>query len=178
MHRLATFIVGVVVLVVLLVMTGWFDSVVVVAAKRENSRTFNLDPLLLVRSVGFVLTAGATLLVAVAGWRLRSIGLGIAYTLVGAFFTFLDAITWKLAAQINDAPPVLPEPVARAVNLFYPWEQGPLGATQIVGAGTLLVGIAVVASVLLGRVPPGVHAKERSSTRLAPEAGAPAGGAS
>jgi hypothetical protein len=149
LNRQVRFVVGLALLVLLLVVAGWFDSMVVVAAKHEEAHTFNADPVLLARAIGFLLVAGAILVLAVAGWRLRSIELGVAYVLVGAFFTFLDSIVWKLAAQVNDAPPVLPEPFVQAVNLLYPWEQGPLGASLTLGAGTLLVGLSLIGAHLV-----------------------------
>ena len=154
MNRQARFVVGLGVVIVLLVVDGWFDSVVVVTAQREVARTFDPDVVLVARSLGFLLIAASVLLVTVAGWRFRSIELGLAYVVVGAFFAFLDTITWKLAAQVNDAPPILPEPIVRIVNAFYPWEQGPLSATLIVGAGTLLVGIVLVGMPILRSGPP------------------------
>ena len=112
--------------------------------RRHAGATFDIGPLLPIRALGYFLVAGGSLAIAVVGWRARSLSLGFAYVVVGGFFTFLDTITWKLAAQINGAPAVLPEPVASAISKIYAWQTGLLNAVPILGAVTLLVGISML----------------------------------
>ena len=53
-------------------------------------------------------------------------------------------IAWRFAAQINDAPPVLPGPIADAVSQIYFWSAGPLNAIATIGGGMFVVGLLVV----------------------------------
>jgi hypothetical protein len=46
--------------------------------------------------------------------------------------------------QINNAPPVLPGPLASAVSRIYFWQEGLLNAVPILGAATLLVGLTIL----------------------------------
>lgn len=144
MSRLVRFGLGAAVVAVVLVAAGWFDGTVMKAAQEQVSRTFDIGPVLPIRALGYLIIAGGSLAIGVAGWRLRSLGLAITYVVAGAFFAFLDTITWKLAAQINDAPPVLPDPIAHAIGQIYFWQNGLLNADLIIGAATLIVGVAML----------------------------------
>ena len=146
MSRWLRFLFGAVVVAVVLVVAGWFDGTVMKAAQEQVGRTFDIGPVLPIRALGYLIIAGGSLAIAVAGWRLRSLGLAITYVAAGAFFTFLDTITWKLAAQINDAPPVLPDPLAHAIGQIYSWQNGLLNADLIIGAATLIVGVVILAA--------------------------------
>lgn len=146
MSRWVRFALGAAVVGVVLVGAGWFDGTVMKATQEQVGRTFDIGPVLPIRALGYLIIAGGSLAIAVAGWRLRSVGLAITYVAAGAFFTFLDTITWKLAAQINDTPPVLPDPIALAVSRIYFWQQGLLNADLIIGAATLIVGVVMLAA--------------------------------
>jgi hypothetical protein len=147
LNRFFRLVIGLAVLGAVLFVVGWFDHVVLLDAEREHSLDF--DALLWPRAAGFLIVAGSVLLVAVAGWRLRSLELGAVYILVGAFFAFLEVINWKLAAGINDARPVLPEPLARTISDVYFYVEGPMSGDLIVGAGALLVGLGLIGARLL-----------------------------
>ena len=87
-------------------------------------------------------------------WWARSLLVGLAYVLVGAFFAFLVAFVWTIAAQVNDAPSVLPEPIAVFLSQVYLHaESGPLNADAIIGAGMLLIGLTTIRQVLRSRAP-------------------------
>jgi hypothetical protein len=115
----------------------------------QVSRTFDVGPVLPIRALGYLLVAGGSLAIGAIAWRLRSLSLGIAYIVVGTFFAFLDTLTWKLAAEINGATPVLPQPVASSIADIYLWQNGLLNAVPIIGAATL-VGLAVVVAIVVG----------------------------
>ena len=140
--------IGVGIVAALILIAGWFDGTVMRDTQQQVSRTLDIGPPLLIRALGYLLIGGGALTIGVVGWRLRSLSLGIAYVIVGAFFTFLDTITWKLAAQINDAPPVLAQPIALAISRIYTWENGLLNAVPILGAATLLVGLLVLTATI------------------------------
>ena len=144
MSRWLRFGLGAAVVGVVLVAGGSFDGTVMTATQKQASASFDIGPVLPISALGYLIIAGGSLAIAVAGWRLRSLGLAIAYVVVGAFFTFLDTITWKLAAQINDAPPVLPDPLPQAIGQIYFWQNGLLNADLIIGAATLIVGVAML----------------------------------
>ncbi len=148
MSRWLRFGLGAAVVAVVLVVAGWFDGTVMTATQKQVSTTFDIGPVLPIRALGYLIIAGGSLAIGITGWRLRSLGLAIAYVVAGAFFTFLDTITWKLAAQINDAPPVLPDPIARAIGQVYFWQNGLLNADLIIGAATLIVGLAMLVATV------------------------------
>lgn len=157
MSRLARLGIGVAVVAALTLVARWFDGTVIREAQQQVGSTFNLGPVLPVRALGYLLIAGGSLVIGIVGWRLRSLSLGIVYIVVGAFFTFLDTITWKLAAQINDNPPVLPQPIAVAIGDIYLWQNGPLSAVLILGAATLLVGLFLLVATIARRSRAGIE---------------------
>jgi len=148
MARPWRFGIGIGVVAALILVAGWFDGTVMRDTEQQVSRTFDIGPVLLIRPLGYLLIGGGTLAIGLMGWRLRSVSLGIAYVIAGAFFTFLDTITWKFAAQVNNAPPVLPEPIALAISHLYFWERGLLNAVPILGAATLFVGLLILAATV------------------------------
>jgi hypothetical protein len=148
MARLGRWGIGVGVVAALILVAGWFDGTVMRDTQQQVSRTFDIGPALSIRALGYLLIGGGALVIGIVGWRLRSLSLGIVYVIFGAFFTLLDTIVWKLAARINDAPPVLPQPIAVAISHIYTWEVGPLSAVPILGAATLLVGLLVLAATI------------------------------
>lgn len=98
-------------------------------------------------SLGSLAVVGVILLLGILAWRSKSGLVGMAYTLAGAFFMFLPVILWRYAAQINDAPPLLPPPAADVVSQIYTWSAGPLNAIETIGAGMFLIGLLVVGQV-------------------------------
>jgi hypothetical protein len=95
-------------------------------------------------SLGWLAAQASVLLLGVLAWRSRSVLVGVAYVVPGAFLAFLPAIVWRFAAEINGSPPVLPKPIANWVSQFYFSSNGPLGAVQLIGAGMLVIGLLVL----------------------------------
>ena len=137
--------VALVVAAVVLGAMAWFDTRVMSAAQQRATALFNSSGVALAGAVGSLATAGAVLLLAVLVWRARSAWVGVAYAVAGGFFVLLPWITFNLAAQTNDTPPVLPEPLAIAVSRLLLGSTGPLNAVSIVAAGMVIAGIAVIA---------------------------------
>ncbi len=69
--------------------------------------------------VALVAAAGVLAVTSLARWS-RSLLVGIAYALVGAFVAFLFTFVWQFSALINGAPPVLPRPIAQLVSTTAP----------------------------------------------------------
>jgi hypothetical protein len=130
-------------------------------------RTFELEPALFVATLGHLAVAAGILVLAVLAWHSRSVAVGIAYALVGAIAAFLAPITWHLAAQVNNAPAVVPDPASRFISMIFTWQDGPLAAVATIGAGMLLIGLAVIGQPFSGR--PAAAAAE-------PSVGSPNGG--
>ena len=103
-------------------------------------------------SLGSLAVVSAALLLGVLAWRSHSTLVGAAYALVGAFLVFLPVLAWRFAAQINDAPPVLPGPIADAVSQIYFRSAGPLNAIATIGGGMFVVGLLVVGRSLRARM--------------------------
>jgi len=130
---------------VLLAITGWFDSTVMTAALRRASASFDESAVSVLTAVGSVLVAGAVLLIGVLAWRAASAIVGLAYTVVGGFFVLLPWLVWTLDVQKNDVPPVLPDPLARWLDDIYVWTVGgTLNATGTIGAAMLIAGIVTL----------------------------------
>jgi hypothetical protein len=127
-----------------LYLAGWLDGSVIRDVQRQTGATFDPSGLALALSLGSLAVAGSVLLLGVLAWRSHLALVGVVYALVGAFFAFLLVINWRFAAQINDTPPVLPEPIALAVNQIYFWSAGPLNAVETIGAGMMIVGLLVL----------------------------------
>jgi hypothetical protein len=136
----------------LLFVASWLDGTVMRDAQRQQASTFDLTPLLWWYSLGYLVTAAGVLAAGLVGWWARSLAAGIAFLVSGAFFALLEVINWQLAASVNSAPPVLPEPLARAVSQIYFWQSGPIGSMRIVGAAVFLVGILITGSEIRRRV--------------------------
>jgi hypothetical protein len=139
---------------VLLITAGWLDGTVLRGLQHDVGKTFEIEPALFAGALGHLGVAAGVLMLAVLAWHSRSVVVGIAYLLVGAFAAFLAPINWHLAAHLNDAPPVLPEPASRLVSMLFIWQEGPLGAVATIGAGMLLIGLAVIGRSFFGRTMP------------------------
>lgn len=130
---------------------AWFDTWVMGAARQRAAASFDSSSVTLAWAVGSLATAGSVLLLAVLVWRSRSAWAGGVYAVAGGFFVLLPWITFTLAAQVNDTPPVLPEPLALAANRLAFGSTGPLNAETIVAAGMVIAGIVVIAQQWRGR---------------------------
>ena len=152
----------------ILVLAGWLDGQVFVEIRRQEATSFDPSQLAWTLPVGYLAVAAGVLAVTGLALWSRSLLVGIAYALVGAFFTFLFTIVWQFSAAINGAPPVLPRPIAQLVGTLDAWgAQGPLNAWSIVGAGMLLAGLATILRVVRGRTAarrPGAPAPEVESS--------------
>jgi hypothetical protein len=130
---------------VVLVIAGWVDTVVMVGIHRTSSATFDIIQIAWAVPFGYLTIAAAILVIGLLARWARSVLVGLAYALIGAFLAFLFPINWLWTAETNGAPPILPAPVATFVNEVYSHaEQGPLNAVAIIGAGMLLVGLASI----------------------------------
>jgi hypothetical protein len=163
-HRLSTPLVAA---IVLLFAAGWFDGTVLRNLQRDVGRTFELEPALVIATLGHLAVAAGILVLAVLAWHSRSVAVGIAYLVAGSTAAFLAPINWHLAAQVNNAPAVMPEPASRFVSMIFTWQDGPLAAVATIGAGMLLIGLAVIGQPFFGR--PAAAAAE-------PSVGSPNGG--
>ena len=145
-------VIAVAVAMAVLFLAGWFDSRFIRDIQRQGAATFDLTGLALALSLGSLAVVSAALLLGVLAWRSHSTLVGAAYALVGAFLVFLPVLVWRFAAQINDAPPVLPGPIADAVSQIYFWSAGPLNAIATIGGGMFVVGLLVVGRSLRARM--------------------------
>jgi hypothetical protein len=139
----------------ILVLARWLDTVVLGGIRQTANSTFDVLPASWAFSFGYLLVAGAVLMVAMLGRWARSSVVGVVYALVGALLVFVGPLIWLGAAGLNGAPPFLPGPLATLVDKIYlSGEQGALNAVAIIGAAMLLVGLASIGSALRHRVPP------------------------
>jgi hypothetical protein len=136
---------------VVLVVMAWFDSTVMNDQARHASAGFDPTVMTTALALGSLLVAGAVLLVATLAWWAGSAIVSLAYVIVGGFFVLLPWILWTLAVQVNDVPPVLPEPLAVAVSDLYLSTHGPLNAVGTVGAGMVIAAIATTVRWWRGR---------------------------
>jgi len=146
--RFGRFAAGFGVAAVAIVIAAWFDGTVMQAAQQESAGSFDLGPEIITGTVGFVLIGGGALVIALTGWRVRSLSLAIAYMVVGGFFVLLEVIVWRLASEINGARPVLPQPIASAISHIYTWQAGPLNAVPILAAATFITGVAILVTTV------------------------------
>jgi hypothetical protein len=130
---------------VVLVFIAWFDSMVMTGAYRSAAATFDPAVAASTRVLGSFVVAGSVLLVATLAWWAGSTVVSVAYLVVGGFFAILPWILWTFAAQVNDTPPILPEPLVQAVSDLYHSTDGPLNAVGTVGAGMAFAAVATTA---------------------------------
>jgi hypothetical protein len=142
-HR-AQVVVAIVAAGAVLYLAGWFDGTVMRDIQNDAGRTFNPNELEVALSLGFLAVAGSMLLLATLARRSNSALVGAIYSTVGVLVAFLPVIVWQFAAEINNKPPVLPQPIADEVGRIYFWSTGPLNAMEMIGAGMLVVGILVI----------------------------------
>jgi hypothetical protein len=106
----------------------------------------------LVMSMTSIVVIAVILGVVVSAWRAGGIWLGVAYAVVGGFLTFLAPLVWAFATQINDVPPVLPEPVSTAIGrLYFETTAGPGDAMAHVAAAVFVVGVLLIGASFRSR---------------------------
>jgi len=123
---------------------GWLDGQVMPEIQRQAGLSFDPNGLALAISLGSLAVAGVIFLLGVLAWQSHSLAVGLAYSAVGAIAAFMPVIIWRFAAQINGNPPLLPKPIADELSQIYFWSNGPLNATEMIGAGMLIAGILVL----------------------------------
>ena len=149
---------------IVLLVAGWFDTVLMAAVRRTEGATFDITQTAAALPVGYVLIAAGMLAIVVLGRRADSRLVDVVYAVAGGFLTLLFTLVWTLAATINGAPPVLPDPLASFIGQAYTTaETGPLNAVAIIGAAMLVVGLADLGLALRRRPAP--------EARVAPAAG-------
>jgi cbb3-type cytochrome oxidase subunit 3 len=130
----------------------WFDSTVLFDAQRRAGMTYDYGRVVDLTSIAHLLTAAGVVAIALAGWRSRSLLLGVGYALVGGYLVFLPALFWAYGIGWNGAPAAAPEPIASALNRWYTTlSMGVTGAVYTLGGAMLLTGLAVIWSVLRER---------------------------
>ena len=164
-HRQRT-VVAVLGTALVLLVAAWFDNVLMAAVRQTEGTTFDITQTAAALPVGYVLIAAGTLAILVLARRADSRLVDVAYVVAGGFLTFLFTLVWTLAATINGAPPVLPDPIASFIDeAFTTAETGPLNAVAIIGAAMLVVGLADLGLALRRRPTP--------EARVAPAADVP-----
>ncbi len=134
-----------------LVIATWFDATVLRDALGLAQATFDASGISMVTALGSLLVAGSVLLVGALAWRAPSAIVGLAYGVVGGFFVALPWLVWNLASRNNDAPPVLPEPLAVVLGNIYSESSGSLNAVGTIGAAMLIAGVATLVRWWRGR---------------------------
>lgn len=125
-----------------LVIAAWFDTVFLRDALRRGAATFDASGSSAVLVLGSLLVAGSALSVWVLAARARSVVVGSAYAVVGGFLLALPWLVWNFAAQTNDRPPVMPEPLLTVVSEIYARTSGgSLNAVGTTGAAMLAAGV-------------------------------------
>ena len=130
----------------------WFDATVLVDAQRRAGMTYDNGPLANPTAIAHLLTAAGVLVIALAGWRSRSLIAGAGYAVVGGYLVFLPALFWAFGVRLNGAPAAAPEPIAGTLNQwFMTLQTGVTGAVYTLAGAMLLSGLAVIWSVLRER---------------------------
>lgn len=101
----------------------------------RDGPTFDPGAATLAWSLASVSPAGAVLLLGLLGWRSRSAAVGATYLVVGGLVALLPWILTSLTTYRNDAPPLLPDPLAIAVAALHVAAIGPMNGAVIIGAG-------------------------------------------
>ena len=130
---------------------GWVDGTVMRNIQNEAGHSYDPNGLMLATSLGSFAVAGSVLLLGALAWRSRSALVGAIYATVGALAAFLPVIVCRFAAQTNDSPPLLPQPIANEIDQIFFSSNGPLNAVQMIGAGMCVAGILVIRRSYRGR---------------------------
>jgi len=135
-----------------LVFANWFDNTFMRDAVRYVGRTFDYSGLGVTFMLGAMLVAGSVLFIGALAWRAASVVVGLTFGVVGGFFVALPQLFFNFATQVNDVPPVLPEPLSSALqNIYFTTSDGPMHAVGTIGAAMLIAGIAALARWWRGR---------------------------
>jgi len=129
---------------VLLVIAAWFDTVFLRDAMRHAQANFDIAGSSAMLVLGSLLVAGSALGVWILAWRARSMVVGITYAIVGGSLAALPWLVFNFAAQTNDGPPVLPEPLLSVVSDLYVRTSGSLNAVGTIGAAMLIAGVVAL----------------------------------
>ena len=145
-------LVAVLVALLALLIVHWFDAAVLLDAQKQAGLTYDPGPLVDLTGLAHVVTAAGVVAIALAGWRSRSLVVGITYAVAGGFLVFLPTLAWTFASSRNGAPVVAPQPIASALWSWYlTLATGVTGAVFILAAAMFLSGLAVVGSIFLAR---------------------------
>ncbi len=129
---------------VLLVIAAWFDTIFLRDALRNRAATFDASGSSAVLVLGSLLVAGSVLIVWILASRARSVVVGLTYAIVGGFLAAVPWLVWNLAAETNDGPPVLSEPLLTVVSEIYFRTSGSLNAVGTIGAAMLIAGVVAL----------------------------------
>jgi len=128
-----------------LVLATWFDNTLMRDAIRHAQATFDMAGVGAIIAAGSMLVAGSALLLGWLAWRAESVVTGLAYVVVGGFFVMLPWTVWNLATQVNDVPPVLPEPLLTMVSeIYFRTGGGSLNAVGTIGGAMLIAGVVAL----------------------------------
>jgi hypothetical protein len=129
----------------------WVDTDVVSSIDRSAGQNFDPLPAAFATSLAYLLVAAGAILIVFLAWRSKELMVGIAYTVGGAFLTFLFPVTWFLTAKGNN-PAILSGPFADILDrIWTKAEQRPLNSVAILGAVMLLAGLSTIGSVVRQR---------------------------
>ena len=147
---------------IVLVVAAWYDTDPDGSGHADQGSTFDVTQTKFALPVGYLIVATGVLIVALVTRRADSRLVDVVYVAVGGFLTLLFTLVWTLAATINGAPPVLPDPLASLMDQAYTTaETGTLNAVAIIGAAMLVVGLADLGIAL----PAQDHPQKRESRR-------------
>lgn len=136
----------------MLMAAAWYDTNVLAAVIRTQGTTFDVTQTAIALPAGFILVAVGVFGVALLARGADSRVVDVVYALIGAFFAFLFTLMWTVAASVNDAPPVLPDPLPSFIGQTYTaTENGTLNAVAVIGAAMLVVGLANLGRALRRR---------------------------
>jgi hypothetical protein len=125
-----------------LVALAWFDATVLDDARKLVAASFQIGGFMNLTALGYVLVAGAILLVAALGWWSRSAVVGVVYAVAGAFLVLMPGLTFN-----RD----LPESLGKLINEVWVVSTGPIFAVEMLGGGLLLVGLIVLGRSVVRR---------------------------
>ncbi len=130
----------------ILVIAAWFDTIFLRDALRRGVAMFDNSGSSALLVLGSLLVAGSALAMWVLAWRARSVVVSLTYAIVGGFLAALPWLVWNFATQVNDVPPVLPEPLLTVVSeIYFRTGDGSLNAVGTIGAAMLIAGAFTLA---------------------------------
>ena len=151
MSRSGRAVIAILSAVVAVLFAQWLDGRVIGDILVRARATFDSAGYTWAMSLGTLAMVALVLGLGVLAWRSRSALVGGVYAVAGAFLVFVPVLVRLFATQVNDTPPLLPEPIAVALSDVWTWSTGPLNAVATIGGGMFVVGILVAGRSLLGR---------------------------